>query len=72
VNKWPLAESDAIVFGMPNLLALAAYALLIGRWTAAKNWPVSAKIVAAIALAAGVTFLSFWTSLLVASNLYGT
>jgi hypothetical protein len=72
VGRWSLADSDAIVFLMPNFLALAAYAFLLGRWVAAKDWPVGAKVAAAIALTLVATFFSFWGSMLVPINVYGT
>ena len=72
VNRWSLADSDAVVFLMPNLLALAAYAFLLGRWAAAKNWPTAAKVGATIALTLVAAFFSFWGSMLIPVNTYGT
>lgn len=72
VNRWPFAESDVVVFLMPNLLALAAYAFLLRRWAAAKNWPSAAKAGAAIALTLLAAFFSFCGSMLVPINTYGT
>jgi hypothetical protein len=72
ISRWSLADSDATVFLMPNLLALAAYAFLLGRWAAAKDWPVATKVAASIVLTLIIMFFSFWGSMLIPINMYGT
>jgi hypothetical protein len=72
VNRWPLADLDVVVFLLPNLLAFSAYALLLTRWAAVKQWPIAAKVAAVVAIAAVVEFFSFWGSMLIPVNTYGT
>jgi hypothetical protein len=57
-------SSDLLVFAVPTLLAFIAYAsLLHGRRT---SWML------ALSVSIGLTFLSFWLSIFIAFNTYGT
>jgi hypothetical protein len=57
-------SSDFVVFALPTLLALIGYASLLhsGR----TSWVFS------ISVSVGLTFVSFWLSIFIAFNTYGT
>ena len=72
VNHWAIANSDFVVFAVPNLLALTAYALLITRWARAQPWLLRTKTIFVVVSTMAAGFLSMWGSLLIPFNTYGT
>jgi hypothetical protein len=60
------------VFGLPNLLALAAYVTIFWRLVAMRPLRVRTKVALVVLLTIAAGFLSMWGSLLVPFNTYGT
>jgi predicted neutral ceramidase superfamily lipid hydrolase len=72
LNLFALADSDVVVFLVPLLLATAGYGAILYRVAAARTWTWGGKalFVSVLTLLAG--FLSFWWSMLLPINMYGT
>jgi hypothetical protein len=66
-----LFDTDFLVFGLPTLLALLAYAYII-RWEVMRHLPAAPPTVASLSLALIPTIISTAILLYVAFNLYGT
>ena len=64
-----LADS---VFLVPFLLALSAYGVILYRVVASKTWSALGKVTFVVLVTIVVGFLSFWASMLVPINVYGT
>jgi hypothetical protein len=69
---WALADSDLLVFYAPLALALAGYALILSRVAAAKPWNRAGKAVFVVAFTLMAGFFSFWWSMLLPLNTYGS
>jgi len=67
-----LADSDVVVFLVPFLLALSAYGVILYRVVASKTWSALGKVTFVVLVTIVVGFLSFWASMLVPINVYGT
>ncbi len=72
VSDGTFADSDLFVFGLPNVLAFAAYAAIFRRWARIKPWNFGKKVGFVIGLTLAAGFLSFWCSMLIPINTYGT
>lgn len=72
IGHWTVSESDFVLFAVPSLLALAAYAILFARWAKARQMSLALKVVVVFVLTLVVTFFSFWGSMLIPINVYGT
>jgi hypothetical protein len=71
IGHWTLAESDFVLFAVPSLLALVAYAILFARWARARQTSLALRVVVVFVLTLVVTFFSFWGSMLIPINVYG-
>jgi hypothetical protein len=71
VNQWSITDSEWFIFGLPNLLALSAYAIIF--WRAVTSMPLGrGKKIAWVALLTLVTgFFSMWAAMLIPINMYG-
>jgi len=72
IGHWTLSESDCVLFAVPSLLALAAYATLFVCWAKAKQMRLASTVVVVFVFTLVVTFFSFWGSMLIPINVYGT
>jgi hypothetical protein len=72
VSHWSVADSDLFVFGLPNLLALSAYATIFSWMAMKRTSSASAKVAFVVLLTIVVGFFSMWGSMLVPFNTYGT
>ncbi len=72
VGHSTLCESDFILFAVPSVLAIAGYAILFGCWARARQMSLALRIVVVFVLTLVVTFFSFWGSMLMPINMYGT
>jgi hypothetical protein len=72
VGHWAIAESDFVVFVVPALCALGGFAGVFAWW-ARSNIPEDEGWVTFVVVSALVAaFVSFWASVLIPFNLYGT
>lgn len=67
ISKWPISDSDLVVFALPVILAAAGYFAAL-RWTPWLHGRRSVRILAAL----GISFLSWWAYMLIALNSYGS
>ena len=72
VSHWMLSDSDFVVFAVPNLLALVAYAVVFARWSRTRQMDWILRLALVLVLTLLATFFSFWGSLLIPLNTYGT
>ena len=72
VSHWQIAEPDIVVFLLPNCCAVIAYAFLIARWVRASQLDHRSIALRVVGLTLVIAFLSFWASVLLPFNIYGT
>lgn len=72
VSDWPVARFDSVVFGLPFLLAYSAFAYLLSRSSLLSASSPGRRVLFILPLSLVVSFFSFWCSLLLPFNLYGT
>jgi hypothetical protein len=72
VSHWLLTESNFFLTGLPLLLAFSATVFLLLRSSLLLTAGTVGRALGLFALALLITFFSFWLSLLVPFNLYGT
>jgi hypothetical protein len=71
VIKHGILQSDLLVFVLPALFALLAYSIVYW-YSAFLEGKLTLKIVAMLGFSLMATCLSFWLSMVVAFNVYGT
>jgi hypothetical protein len=72
VSRSSIAQADWIVFGLPNLLAMLAFAVIFWALVRREKWAVTWKFALVIALTITAIFISAFISLFISINTYGT
>ena len=72
IGRWPLADYDSVVFGLPLLLALAGYTYLFAPSSLLRRMTPANRVAGILGFSILAAFLSLWCSLFLAFNSYGT
>jgi hypothetical protein len=72
ISNWWITESDFVLLPLPNLLATASYAVIFIRFARKRPWSLREKITFVVLLTLATGFISFWMSMLVPVNTYGS
>jgi hypothetical protein len=72
VSDWQVARFDSVVFGLPFLIAYSGFAYFLSRSSLLSAFSAARRALVIHPLSLLVSFISFWCSLLLPFNLYGT